>query len=100
MKTIEVQADQTALDLAIQYYGTADGIGEILSLNPSLANDPKRLAEEGRNMNAFYPDLRLTPGQSVLIDDGGTVIKKSVVKKMEKNVTTYMSEEWQEQLLR
>lgn len=100
MKTIEVQADQTILDLAVQHYGTADGIGEILRLNPTLENDPKRLAVEGRLMDAFYPDLRLKPGQSVQIDDAGTVIRKSVVKKMERNVTTYMSKEWQEQLLR
>lgn len=100
MKTIEVQADQTILDLAVQHYGTADGIGEILRLNPILENDPKRLAVEGRLMDAFYPDLRLKPGQSVQIDDAGTVIRKSVVKKMERNVTTYMSKEWQEQLLR
>ena len=100
MKTIEVQADQTVLDLAMQHYGTAEGVSEILSLNPSLENDPQRVAEEGREAGAFDPDLRLTPGQSVLIDDGGTVIKKSVVKKMERNVTTYMTEEWQEQLVR
>ena len=100
MKTIEVQADQTILDLAMQHYGTADGIGEILRLNPTLENDPKRLAVEGRLMDAFYPDLRLKPGQSVQIDDAGTVIRKSVVKKMGRNVTTYMSKEWQEQLLR
>lgn len=100
MKTIEVQADQTVLDLAMQHYGTAEGVSEILSLNPSLENDPQRVAAEGREAGAFYPDLRLTPGQSVLIDDGGTVIKKSVVKKMERNVTTYMTEEWQEQLVR
>ena len=100
MKTIEVQADQTVLDLAVQHYGTADGIGEILRLNPSLENDPKRLAAEGRQMDAFYPDLRLLPGQEVLIDDGGTVIRKSVVRKIGRNVTTYMSEAWQEQLLK
>jgi len=100
MKTIEVQADQTILDLAVQHYGTADGVGEILRLNPTLENDPKRLAAEGRQMDAFYPDLRLAPGQQVVIDDGGTVIRKSIVKKMTRNVTTYMSKEWQEQLLK
>ncbi|MBO5579399.1 MAG: hypothetical protein J5952_03140 [Prevotella sp.] len=100
MKTIEVQADQTILDLAVQHYGTADGVGEILRLNPTLENDPKRLAAEGRQMDAFYPDLRLTPGQQVIIDDGGTVIRKSTVKKMTRNVTTYMSKEWQERLLK
>lgn len=100
MKTVRVQADQTLLDLAMQHYGTADGVGEILRLNPSLENDPKRLAAEGRLMDAFYPDLRLTPGQTVLIDNGGTVIRKSVVRKIERNVTTYMSEEWQERLLK
>lgn len=99
MKTIEVQADQTILDLAMQHYGTADGVSEILRLNPSLENDPQRVAAEGRDADAFYPDLRLTPGQSVLIDDGGTVIRKSVVKKIERNVTTYMTEEWQERLV-
>lgn len=44
MKIIEVQADQTLLDLAVQHYGTAEGVGEILRLNPTLENDPKRLA--------------------------------------------------------
>ena len=100
MKTIEVQADQTILDLAVQHYGTADGVGEILRLNPTLENDPKRLAAEGRQRDAFYPDLRLTPGQQVIIDDDGTVIRKSTVKKMTRNVTTYMSKEWQERLLK
>ena len=99
MKTIEVQTDQTILDIAMQHYGTAEGVSEILRLNPSLENDPQRVAAEGRDADAFYPDLRLTPGQSVLIDDGGTVIRKSVVKKIERNVTTYMTEEWQERLV-
>ena len=100
MKIIEVQADQTILDLAVQHYGTAEGIDEIIRLNPSLVNDPKRLAAEGRDMTAFYPDLRLKVGQRVLIDDGSTVIRKSVVRKIDRNVTTYMTEEWQEQLMR
>lgn len=98
MKTIEVQADQTILDLAMQYYGTADGVGEILRLNPGLTNDPRRLAAEGRDMVSFYPDLRLSVGQTVLIDDGGTVVRKAVVRKITRNVTTYMTKEWQEQL--
>ncbi len=84
----------------MQHYGTADGVADILRLNPSLENDPQCVAAEEREAGAFYPDLRLTPGQSVLIDDGGTIIKKSVVKKIERNVTTYMTEEWQEQLVR
>ena len=100
MKTIEVQADQTVLDLAMQHYGTAEGVSDILRLNPSLENDPQRIAAEEREEGAFYPDLRLTPGQSVVIDDGGTIIKKSIVRKIERNVTTYITEEWQEQLVR
>lgn len=100
MKKIEVQADQTILDLAMQYYGTAEGVSEILRLNPLLENDPQRLAAEGRNMADFYPDLRLKTGQTVIIDDGGTLIKKSIVKKIDRSVTTYMTKEWQEQLMR
>ena len=98
MKTIEVGTDQTILDLALQHYGTADGVGEILRLNPSLSNDPRRLAEERRQMDAFYPDLRLDPGQRIEIDDSGAVIKKATVKKITRNITTYMTEEWQERL--
>lgn len=99
MKTIEVHEDQTVLDLALQYYGTADGVGDILRLNPRLANDPRRLAAEGRQMNAFYPDLRLDPRQKVVIDDDGPVIRKPVVRKITRSITTYMTKEWQEQLL-
>ena len=73
---------------------------QVLSEVDSTNSACKRLAAEGRQMDAFYPDLRLTPGQQVIIDDGGTVIRKSTVKKMTRNVTTYMSKEWQERLLK
>lgn len=36
MKTIEVENDQLLLDIALQQYGTAEAIGEIVRNNPDL----------------------------------------------------------------
>ena len=100
MKTIEVKDNQTLLDIALQHYGTAEGISEILSDNPSLRNDPRALAEEGRDMGSFHPDIKLYPGSMLSINDESRTVRKTVIKKIDHSVTTYMTEEWQELLNR
>lgn len=100
MKQIETVKDQTLLDLALQHYGTAEAVGEILANNPALRNDPATVVAEGHALGSFYPDIRLKEGQTVQIDDTSLLMRKTVVKKIETNVTTYMTREWQELLNR
>lgn len=89
MKTIRTEDNQTVLDLAMQYYGTADAVGEILSLNPELCNDADELAKAGYGKDILALEIKLAAGQPVLVDDESKLAKKNVVKKMDKLVTTY-----------
>lgn len=98
MKTVEVRNEQTILDIALQHYGTAEAVGKILSDNPGLDNDPSAVVEAGRELGAFYPDIKLKAGTQISIDDDSRLIKKTVIKKIERNITTYMTIKWQEQL--
>lgn len=36
MKVIEVQDEQQLLDIALQHYGTAEAMGEIMANNPEM----------------------------------------------------------------
>lgn len=96
MKTIEVQDEQILLDIALQYYGTAEAMGEIVANNPDLKNEPSAVVEAGRELGSFYPDIKLAAGSRVLIDDDSRLVRKTVVKKIERNITTYMEVQWQE----
>lgn len=98
MKTIKVKDNQILLDIALQYYGTAEAIPEILENNPGIKNDSQSLVSSGRPLGSFYPDVKLEIGSSLLIDDDSRRVKKTVVKKIENDVTTYMTEQWQERL--
>lgn len=98
MKTIKVKDNQILLDIALQYYGTAEAIAEILANNSGIKNDPQTLVNSGRPLGSFYPDVKLEVGSSLLIDDDSRRVKKTVVKKIENDVTTYMTEQWQERL--
>ena len=89
MKTIEVENDQLLLDIALQQYGTAD---------PDLKNDPSAVVESGRELGPFYPDIKLASGSTVQIDDESRLIRKTVVKKINRSITTYMEAKWQERL--
>lgn len=100
MKTIEATGDQTILDLALQHYGTAEAAGEILRNNPELRNDPTSVIAAGREIGTFYPDIRLSPGAPVRIDDDSRLVIKTVVKKINGSVTTYTTKQWQERLNR
>lgn len=44
MKTITVEPNQTVFDLAIQYYGTTEGINEILEDNTLENDDTSKIA--------------------------------------------------------
>lgn len=98
MKTIKVKDNQILLDIALQYYGTAEAIGEMLANNPDVRNEPQALVAAGRELGNFYPDVKLQVGQSLQINDDSRTMKKTIVKKIENDVTTYMTEQWQEQL--
>jgi hypothetical protein len=98
MKTIEVENGQLLLDIALQHYGTAEAIGEIVRNNPELKNESSAVVESGRELGAFYPDIKLVSGSTVQIDDESRLIRKTVVKKINRSITTYMEAQWQERL--
>lgn len=100
MKTVEIKDEQTLLDIALQHYGTAEAVGKIISDNPDLSNEPSAVVEAGRELGAFYPDIKLKAGTRANIDDDSRLMKKTVVKKIERDITTYMEEQWQERLNR
>ncbi len=99
MKTIKVEPNQTLYDIAVQYYGTVDGVEELMALNPGLQNDPKVLTGLGINTanqeNAFRLDVAVAPGSVLAFDETSKTIDDKVVRKIENQVTTY--ESWQEQ---
>ena len=45
MTTATVKARQTVYDIALEQYGTCEAVGEILALNPQIANDPEALVQ-------------------------------------------------------
>lgn len=98
MKTIEVENDQLLLDIALQQYGTAEAISEIILNNPDLKNDPSAVVKSGRELGSFYPDIKLAPGSTVQIVDESRLVRKTVVKKIDRSITTYMEAQWQERL--
>ncbi|MFI3322081.1 MAG: hypothetical protein R3Y50_06105 [Rikenellaceae bacterium] len=100
MKTVNVEDNQTLLDIAMQYYGNAEAIGELLSNNPHLTNDAQSVIEENRSLADFYPDITLKIGLAVYIDDDSQLVRKTVVKKIDRSVNTYTSSQWQEQLMK
>ncbi len=89
MTTIKVKDNQTLLDIALQYYGTAEAMGEILVNNPRIRNDPQSLVATGRELGSFYPDMKLQTGMAIQIDESSSLMLKRVVGKMENDVTTY-----------
>lgn len=100
MKTIKVKDNQILLDIALQYYGTAEAVGELLVNNPGIRNEPQALVSAGRELGSFYPDIKLQIGQLLRINDDSRTMIKTVVKKIENDVNTYMTEQWQERLNR
>lgn len=87
---IKTKDNQTILDIAMQYYGNAEAVGEILTNNSSLSNDAATVVSNGRKLGSFYFDLKLTSGQLINIDSDSALIKKNVIKKIKNDVTTYI----------
>ena len=97
MKKIKVEPNQTIFDLAVQHYGTAEAVSEILSNNPDLVNDPSALVELGVNTLAkpvFRLDVAVKPGFELRIDDTGKWMNKQTIQKITNEITTY--ETWHE----
>lgn len=49
MRLIEAQKGQSALDIAVQYYGSVEGVVDLLRLNPSLIA-VERNCEQGQKL--------------------------------------------------
>jgi len=90
MGTVTTENNQTLFDLAVQYYGTVEAAGEILSLNPDIRNDPK-----GNNVDIsdFYFDLPIVAGSRLIIDEKSPLMKKNTVKELQKEqITTWQGQ--------
>lgn len=99
MKIVKVKENQTVFDILVEQYGTCEALAEFLENNPELENGPGaglpdkgavsgRLAPEA--LQAFRLDLPVKAGSTVRIDTDSKLIKTSVVKEMDTEVTTYM----------
>lgn len=91
MKTIIVKENQTVYDLAAQYYGTSEALGEILRNNPSLINEDKAKIQAGIDAvqnNYFYLDLPVRAGSVVLIDTDSPLMNNSIIREMN-DITTF-----------
>lgn len=93
MKTIKTVANQTLLDVAVKYYGTAEAAGQLLALNPDLVNDPEALVSLGIDYladNGCYLDVALAPGQTVTVDTDSDMCLQTVVKELnDKEINTF-----------
>lgn len=90
---ITVLENQSIIDIAVKYYGTAEAVGEILSLNPDIINSPTALEEQGIDANAnlyFQLDIALKPGELLTIDSDSYLINQTIVTELSnKSITTY-----------
>lgn len=92
MKEIKVLPCQTIYDIAVMYYGTCQAVGEILSNNPEISNEDAfkvALGIDSARDKEFYPDLPVKSGSTILIDTDSRLIKKNIVREIEKEVTTF-----------
>lgn len=98
MKKIKVIDNQTILDFALNHYATAQAVAEIIELNPDIKNDPAAVVEAGREPGDFYFDIKLQPDQEIMINEDSRLVRKVALKEITREVTTYISKKWQEQL--
>lgn len=97
MKTVKTIGKQTLLDLAMQHYGNIEAVSEIIGLNPDLVNNPSALhsligCKRGIHqidIENLYLDVELLPDQEVTIDERSDLVKKNIIKNINKPVTTY-----------
>lgn len=95
--TIKTLPNQTIYDIAVAAYGTVSAIELIIDTNPTLANDFSAALAEGLivDTSQFYFDLPLAVGQAVEIDTDSRLYSQSIVKQIDKPVTTHRI--WQDQ---
>lgn len=86
---VTVKDNQTILDIALEHYGTADGISEILNLNPTLTNDSAALIQQGISPGDLYLDVMIKPGTILLVDENSRMVQKNTVKEIDDDITTY-----------
>lgn len=92
MKTIKAQRNQSLRDIALQYYGTQEALGELLTNNPELKNDPAALSALGIDAlseDGFYVDAALLSGLAVRIDTDSKRVQQSTLKELTREITTY-----------
>lgn len=92
MGTIKTKANQTVYDIAVERYGTCEAVGGILADNPAIRNDPAAMTSLGidsANTTDFYIDIALEAGQQITIDDDSPCMKRSVIKELETDITTF-----------
>lgn len=98
MKAVKVKPNQTVFDILVEQYGTCEALAEFLCNNPELGNAPEAGAPDkdsvsGRlmpeAMRAFRLDLPIRAGSTVRIDTDSKLIKTSVIKEIDTEVTTY-----------
>lgn len=99
MDRITVQENQSLRDLAISNYGTLEAIEEIIRINgDTIVNDKSALVAAGIDYasdTAFYIDIALEVGLSVLIDRESKLSKRNIIREINTPQTKY--EQWQEQ---
>lgn len=95
MQTVIVKLNQTIFDLAAEQYGTSEAVGEILKNNPHLTNDKTALTALGIDYlsdTEFYIDAPVEVGFKLQIDTDSKLIKTSITKEINIDVTTYDNE--------
>lgn len=91
MKAVKVKPNQTVFDILVEQYGTCEALAEFLDNNPELENEPTPAGRQfPEALQAFRLDLPVRSGSTVWIDADSKLIKTSVVKEIDAEVTTYM----------
>ena len=92
MKTINVKPNQTIFDIAIEQYGTAEAVSEIIDNNPELENDPDALVALGVDPiydKGFYFDVAIMPDIAVKTDKNSKLIRDNTIRELNNEITTF-----------
>lgn len=92
MKTVKVKPNQTIYDIALEWYGTCEAVGEILANNPDIRNDTAALTAlgiESVGESDFYLDVAVDPGADILIDTASPFMRANIVKEIKRDITTF-----------
>lgn len=91
MRIIKSLKNQTIWDVAIQYYGTAEAVSELLELNPQLQNDLSSVINSGYIVDStmFYIELPLKEGSSIKINEDSFWVRRDVLKEIEEDIITF-----------